>query len=109
MGSWFISGNECVQGEEYAKHEITDPRRYLTTTVIIKDGVKKLLPVRSEIEIPKNLIIKGVKELSTIEVNAPIKKGDIVLRDILNTNINIVACCDIKRKKADYSNRSFNA
>ena len=93
-----ISGNECKKGEKYAIQESTMPLRILTTTVIIDNGEHLLLPVRSEKEIHKDLIKKCIKELSKIRTKAPIKCKDIIYKNILNTEINIIASRNIKKK-----------
>lgn len=92
-----IDGAQCKRGKEYAIQEVTDPRRILTTTVHIVDGTQKMLPVRSEREIPKDLVKKSVKKLSEIKVKAPVKCGDIVYKNILNSGVNIIATRDIER------------
>jgi CxxC motif-containing protein len=91
-----IIGQECKKGSEYAIREITNPQRVLTSTVKIKNGFQKMLPVRSEKAIPKKLIRKSVKELSEIVVKAPIKRGDIIYKNILNTGVNIVSSRDME-------------
>ena len=73
-----LSGNKCKIGESYAIKEIRNPMRILTTTVFIKGGTRCLLPVRSEEDIPKHLIRKCIKELSSITIKAPIKCNDII-------------------------------
>jgi CxxC motif-containing protein len=90
-----FAGYECKKGIEYAKNEITDPRRIVTTTVFIKNGTIRLLPVRSEKEISKDLVRKCISELSNLKVKAPIKCGDTIYENILKTGINIIATRDI--------------
>ena len=90
-----FSGYECKKGVEYAKNEIADPRRIVTTTVIVKNGIIKLLPVRSEKGVPKDLVRKCINELSNLKVKAPIRCGDIIYKDILKTGINIIAARDV--------------
>jgi CxxC motif-containing protein len=92
-----IKGQMCNKGEEYAIQEIKDPRRILTTTVWIKGGNKYLLPVRSRKKIPKNLIKKSIIKLSKIKVKAPIKCGEIIFKNILETKVDIIATCDIDK------------
>ena len=90
-----ISGFECKKGEEYAKNEVIDPKRIVTTTVFIENGIYPMLPVRSDKEIPKNLIRKSVVELAKINVIAPVKTGDIIYKNILDTGVNIIASRDM--------------
>ena len=93
-----ITGHKCKKGEEYALQEIRDPRRILTTTVPIDNGMLCLLPVKSNKEIPKNLVKACVIKLSKISVSAPIKCGDLVCKNILGTDVDIIASRDMAKR-----------
>lgn len=90
-----VRGSECKQGEKYAIDEFTDPRRVVTTTVIARNGILPLLPVRSIESIPKRLVRDAATRLSSVTVEAPVSEGQVVLGDILGTGIDIVACRDL--------------
>ena len=92
------TGHECKKGEEYAIQEINNPMRLLTTTVKIDNGEEKLLPVRSKNEIPKDMIMRGIIELSKIKVKAPIKCGDLIYKNILETGVDIISSRNIEMK-----------
>jgi CxxC motif-containing protein len=91
-----IKGNECKKGAEYAIQEINNPMRVLTTTVIVDNGLVKLLPVRSKEKIPKEMIKRGIIELSKIKVEAPIKCGDLIYKNFLDTGVDIIASRNIE-------------
>ncbi len=93
-----VVGHMCKNGEEYAIQEVNNPRRVLTTTVKADNSKENLLPVRSRREIPKDLIKRGVIELSKIRVKAPIKCGDLVYKNILETGVDIIASRDMETK-----------
>ncbi len=94
-----VNGNMCKRGEEYAINETKNPERILTTTVFIKNGKQKLLPVRSEKGLPKNIIKKCVFEISKVEVESPIKCGDVIIENILGTGVNIIASRDVEKNE----------
>ena len=94
-----ISGNRCKLGLEYAKKEFINPERTLTTTVKVKNGHLPLVSVRTNKPIPKNKIFETMDLLANIELNAPIKIGDIIIRKVLNTRANVVATKNIIRTK----------
>ena len=48
-----VSGNACKRGYEYVLEEYKAPKRILTTTIRVKGGVLPVIPVRSNIPIPK--------------------------------------------------------
>ncbi|MGL4571282.1 MAG: DUF1667 domain-containing protein [Clostridium sp.] len=86
-----IKGNGCRNGISYAKKECIVPSITVTTVITVANGTSKIVPVKSEIVVPKTLIFEILKELRDLKVNAPIKSGDIIKKNILNTGINIVA------------------
>jgi len=93
-----VIGGECRLGEEYARKEVTNPERVLTTTVRVESGVLPMLPVRTEKPISKKLIKSCMKKLAEIIVRSPIKCGDVVYANILDTGVNIIASRDLPAK-----------
>ena len=90
-----VTGNTCKRGEEYGKKELTNPTRVVPSTVKIKGGIHRRLPVKTSKPIPKNLIFKAMKLLDTVEVTSPVKRGDVVYKDILGTGIDFIATRDM--------------
>ena len=86
-----ITGNECEVGRRYAEEEFRDPRRVVTTTVRVRKGVLPMLPVVTTRPIPKSLVREAVKALSGVEVEAPVRDGQVIYRDILGTGVDVVA------------------
>ena len=83
---------------EYAEKEISDPERTLTTTVKVKNGHLPLVSVRTSKPIPKNIIFDAMDLLAKVEAEAPLKIGELIVQNILNTGVNIVATKNISRK-----------
>lgn len=90
-----VTGNTCPRGETYAKAELTHPTRTLTSTVAISSLEETRLPVKTNSPLPKELIFKAMDEINKIKVNAPIKIGDIIIKNILNSGVDIVATKNI--------------
>lgn len=86
-----VSGNQCKRGIDYAKNEIINPTRVLPTTVKIRNAHLPRLPVKTDKPIPKSKIFECMKVINSIEVEAPVKMGEIIIEDILGTGANIVA------------------
>jgi CxxC motif-containing protein len=93
-----VSGNRCKVGVEYAKKEISDPERTLTTTVKVKKGHLPLVSVRTCKPIPKNIIFDAMDLLAKVEAEAPIKIGEPIVKNIFNTGVDIVATKNISKK-----------
>ena len=92
-----VAGNNCPRGDKFAHQELTRPMRVLTTTVAVSGGDEALLPVRTAEAIPLELHAQAVALIRGLVVNAPIRMGDIVLKNLLDTNINLIASMDIDR------------
>jgi len=86
-----VKNYQCKRGLNYAKNEVTDPRRILTTIVKIADGKTRVLPVRTRDPIPKNLIKKAMVELKDIVLTPPVDVGDIVCSNVVETGIDVIA------------------
>lgn len=90
-----VTGNSCPRGDKFAHQELTCPMRVLTTTVAVSGGDEALLPVRTAEAIPLALHAQTMTLIRDLVVNAPIRMGDVVLEDLLGTNIDLVASMDI--------------
>lgn len=89
-----ISGNTCKRGDTYARDEIVRPVRMVTSIVKVKNGKLKMLPVKTKEPIDKSKINECLEALKTVEVNAPINIGDIVLHNV--TGVDIVATRNVE-------------
>lgn len=90
-----VKGNTCKRGETYGINEVTNPVRVVTSTVKVKNGSHPVLPVKTSTAIPKDMNFKCIEEINKVEVNAPIKMGDIIIENILGTGADIVASRDL--------------
>lgn len=86
-----VRGNKCKRGMEYGINEIKDPRRILTSTMRLAGGDKPLVCVKTDREIPKKLIFEAMEVINQMTITAPVKAGDILIKNILGTGSNIVA------------------
>jgi CxxC motif-containing protein len=94
-----ISGNRCKRGYAYAEEECTAPKRMLTSSVWVTDGIYTLVPVKSEKPIPKERIMQCMETIRKVKVQAPVRAGDIVIKDVCGTGVNIVATRSILRNE----------
>jgi len=90
-----IEDLECPRGEEYVTGELEAPTRDFFTTVRVEGAKIPVLPVRATQPIPKNKILDCVSELADIVVNAPIKAGDVIAKNLLGLGADIVATRDL--------------
>ena len=91
-----LRGYKCKKGVEYARNEALDPRRMLTTSVLVKNGDWPLVSVKSSKPIPKEKVFSVLEEIKRINVKAPVKCGQTILRNVAVTDINIIATKTVK-------------
>jgi|AGTN01.3.fsa_nt_gi Uncharacterized protein with conserved CXXC pairs len=91
-----ITGNMCNRGLEYGKSEIIAPKRPVASTVRISGGEIAMAPVRTSVPVPKNKIFDVLEALKSINLAAPVKRGDAVIKDVLGTGADIIVTRTIK-------------
>jgi CxxC motif-containing protein len=92
-----LEGNKCKKGVEYAKSEALDPRRMLTSSVLVKNGEWPLVSVKSSEPVQKHKVYSVLKEIKKAKVKTPVKSGQIIIKNVANTNIDIIATKSIKK------------
>ena len=90
-----VTGNGCPRGAVYGKKECTHPTRVVTSTVKIKGARLERLSVKTNGDIPKEKIWDVMKVLNHIVVNAPICRGDVIVSNICDTGVDLVATKDL--------------
>ena len=90
-----VKDNGCKRGEQYAAKELQNPTRTLTSTIKVNGGILPVVPVKTSGEVPKNMLLQCMEVVRRAGCKAPVKRGDILLYDILGTGINVIACADV--------------
>ena len=93
-----VTGNNCKKGADYAKKEVTNPTRIVTSIVRVEGGHLAVVPVKTKEDIPKSKIDDCIKELKNLKAVAPVKIGDVLLQNIAGTGVDIVATRNIIKK-----------
>jgi len=86
-----LDGYKCKKGVEYAISEALDPKRMLTTSVKVIGGSWPLVSVKSSEPIPKNKILTVLEEVKKTKVNAPVELGEVIIKNVAGTDIDIIA------------------
>lgn len=86
-----VSGHTCARGKEWALMEARNPVRTLTTTVALEGGEMGLLPVRTEMPVPKEKLADCIAHANCIKVKAPVRVGQEVCPDLGGTGIRLTA------------------
>ncbi len=92
-----VSQNKCKKGIDFARKEILNPTRILTTTIGIQSKQVKRLAVRTRTAAPKHRIAEMVREVKKIKVAAPVRMGQVLVEDLLGTGADIIASSTVEK------------
>ena len=93
-----LSGHKCKQGIDYAINEILDPRRMLTTSILVRGGEWPLVSVKSSNSVPKDKIFDVLKEIKKRSISAPVKSGQVIIKNVVDVGVDIVATKTVNKK-----------
>ena len=91
-----VEGNTCPRGEAYAKKEVTNPTRIVTSSVRVKNGTIARVSVKTASDIPKGKIFECMAEIRKTEVSAPVKIGDVIIPDCAGTGVSVIASKNVE-------------
>ena len=84
-----VTGNTCKRGDIYARKELTNPTRIVTTTVRLAGG--GAVSVKTREDIPKGKIFEVIRQLKDVTVTPPVRIGQVILPDAAGTGVPVVA------------------
>ena len=86
-----VNGNTCKRGDDYARKELTDPRRIVTSTVPVAGGNLPVVSVKTATDIPKKKIRECLLALKGVTLTAPVQIGDVIVENVADTGVDVVA------------------
>ena len=86
-----ITGNTCKIGEEYARKEVTNPSRVVTSIVKINNGDVNMVSVKTAEDIPKGKIFDCMEALKKVTVTAPVQIGEVIIKNVCGTGVDVIA------------------
>lgn len=93
-----VSGNTCPRGDLYARKEVTNPTRIVTSTIAITGGDKERISCKTASDVPKDKIFDVMKSINRTCVCAPKKRGDILIENVAGTGVAVIATRDVSMK-----------
>ncbi|MEG2377111.1 MAG: DUF1667 domain-containing protein [Clostridia bacterium] len=96
-----ISGNACKRGIKYVEDELICPTRVVTSSALVLGGDELLCSLRTTKPIPVAYAHRLISELKYIHIQAPIKIGQVIIRNLYGSGCDViatrnVACCSGK-------------
>ena len=92
-----VEGNTCPRGDIYARKEVTNPTRIVTSTIAITGGDKERISCKTASDIPKEKMFDVMKEISKVQVIEPLGTGDIVIENVLGLGVDVVITSDLMK------------
>ena len=86
-----VTGNTCPKGDAYARKEVTNPTRIVTSSVLVEGGTAPMVSCKTAADIPKGKIFEVTDALKSVVAKAPVVIGDVLLADVAGTGVDIVA------------------
>ena len=93
-----VTGNTCPRGDAYARKEVTNPTRIVTSTVRVNGGTYAMVSCKTASDIPKDKIFAVTDCLKTVCINAPVSIGDVLFENVAGTGVDIIATKNIACK-----------
>ena len=90
-GELTVRGLQCKKGKVYAYEEYTNPTRTLTSTVVIHNAPLPRLPVKTNKPLPKGMVFQAMEKINKVELDGPVHIGDVIIKGLLGTDIDVVA------------------
>lgn len=91
------SGNQCDNGRNYVEQELLDPRRTITSSVLVTGGDRPLASVRLTSPIPRDLIFPVMNKIKYIRLQAPVLPGTVLLEDIFGTGSTLITTSSVDK------------
>lgn len=86
-----VEGNTCLKGREYGLSEVINPVRIVTSTARINSTDFRVIPVKTNKPIKKELMFKCIDAINKIDAVCPVYIGDVLIKNVLNTGSDIVS------------------
>lgn len=92
-----VAGFTCRKGDVYARKEVVNPTRTVTSTVRVTgaQGGERTAPCKTKTDVPKAKIRDVMRDLKDVAVAAPVRIGDTVKRNVGNTGVDMVATKEV--------------
>lgn len=92
-----VENASCKKGEAYAVNEIQCPKRSITSTVGVINGVLPLVSVRTDKPIPKEKITEALAEIRKIRLEAPVAFHQVIVKDFLETGAQLISTTEVAK------------
>ncbi len=92
-----VMGFTCRKGDVYARKEVVNPTRTVTSIVKVtgaKNG-ERTVSCKTKTDVPKSKIFDVVRDLRNVTVHAPIQIGDVIKANVGGTGVDMAATKEV--------------
>lgn len=93
------TGNRCPRGLEFAKQEITNPHRSVTSTVRTTFKDFPVLPCKTSKPVEKSKMMDVMKVINQTTVSKRLSVGDVIVSNIANTGADLIATSNVNEER----------
>lgn len=87
-----------TRGADYVRQELIDPRRTISTSILVEGGELPLASVRLTSPIPKDRIMDAAAEIRRYKVTAPVKAGTVVIQNLFGLGSDVIVTKTVEAK-----------
>ncbi len=92
-----VEGNACPQGADYARQEVENPQRVLTSVVKAVGLEVAMVPVRTDKPMPKAKLAEAMDRVKKIRLQSPVSCGQVVEKNFLELSVDLIATRQVSR------------
>ncbi len=90
-GDLIIAGNRCGRGHEFVQKHLDEGDKIVTGRCLLSGGQMSRLPVSTNMKIPGNLVNQVLETIQNTRVQAPVKRGQVIIENIFGTGADVIA------------------
>jgi CxxC motif-containing protein len=90
-GDLQVDGNQCDKGAPFALEEVLRPKRNLAASVPVEGTAARMVSVRLTAPVPRDLVFPILAEIAKLRPRAPIRRGQVLIADVLGTSVDVIA------------------
>ena len=91
-------GMRCPRGKAWVRQEIENPMRTFSTSVLVDGGDFIEASVRLTKPVPLAKVFDVMAEIKKIKLKAPLKIGDVVLKNPAGTETEVIVTRNVAQK-----------
>lgn len=93
-----LTGYSCKRGIAYCTDECFAPKRTFTSSAHICGSSRRMLPVRTDAPVPKELLMQCAEETHKMVLNAPVASQQVLQENFFGTGVNLIAAMTLKKE-----------